>query len=311
MSDEAPLPDALAQFLEHIAKERDLSPHTVTAYRRDLSEFATFVAQQMGGEAWTWETVDRLVMRGYLGHLARRGLSTRSAARALSAVRSFYRWMHREELIDVNPARTVGTPKLAKHLPGYLDRTQVETLLSAVSTRAQSGRHVDRRIHAVLELFYSSGLRLAELAGIDRSDLDLLSGQVKVRGKGRKQRIVPVGAEARLALRNYESAREELISRIGPKADRRALFLNDRGQRLSTRSIQNNVVRWLGEVDEGQGLSTHALRHTFATHLLDAGADLRAVQELLGHASVRTTQIYTHTSVERLKAVHRQAHPKG
>ncbi len=311
MTAAAPLPDALAQFLEHIAKERDLSPHTVTAYRRDLTEFATFVGQQMGGEAWDWAAVDRLVMRGYLGQLTRRGLSTRSASRALSAVRSFYRWMHREELIETNPARAVGTPKVARHLPGYLDRAQVEGLLTAAATRAQSGRHVERRTHAVLELFYSSGLRLAELAGIDRSDLDLLSGQVKVRGKGRKQRIVPVGSQARLALRNYESVRDALIHRIGPKADRRALFLNDRGQRVSVRTIQSSVVRWLAEVDEGQGLSTHSLRHTFATHLLDAGADLRAVQELLGHASVRTTQIYTHTSVERLKAVHRQAHPKG
>ncbi len=311
MTDAAPPPDALAQFLEHLAKERALSPHTVSAYGRDLREFATFVGQQMGGEAWDWATVDRLVMRGYLGHLTRRGLSTRSTARALSAVRSFYRWMYREELIDRNPTRTVGTPKLSKHLPGYLDRTQVEIMLTAAATRAESGDHRDRRTHALLELFYSCGLRLSELGGIDRSDLDLLGGQVKVRGKGRKQRIVPVGRAARLALRNYESVRDVLIGRIGAKADRRALFLNDRGQRLSVRSIQTSVVRCLAEVDEGQGLSTHALRHTFATHLLDAGADLRAVQELLGHASVRTTQIYTHTSVERLKAVHRQAHPKG
>jgi integrase/recombinase XerC len=219
--------------------------------------------------------------------------------------------MHREELIDTNPTRAVGTPKTVKHLPGYLDRTQVETLLTAAATRAQEGRHADRRTHAILELFYSSGLRLSELAGIDRADLDLFSGQVKVRGKGRKERIVPVGRQAQLAIRNYEPVRDELIGRLGAAADRRAVFLSDRGKRLSVRTIQSSVVRWLREVDEGQGLSTHSLRHTFATHLLDAGADLRAVQELLGHASVSTTQIYTHTSVERLKQVHRQAHPRA
>ena len=311
MSDDAPLPTELASFLEHLAKERDLSPHTITAYRRDLTTFATFVGAQMGTAEWRWDAIDRLVMRGFLGHLSRSGLSKRSSARALSAVRSFYKWRHREELVETNPARTVSAPKIDKHLPGYLDRAQVETLLTASATRAQGGRYTDIRTHAVLELFYSCGLRLSELAGIDRADLDLLTGQVKVRGKGRKERIVPVGKAAQLALRSYESARDELIRRLGPKADRRAVFLSERGKRLDVRSIQTGVVRWLQQVDEGQGLSTHALRHTFATHLLDAGADLRAVQELLGHASVSTTQIYTHTSVERLKAVHRQAHPRA
>jgi integrase/recombinase XerC len=311
MSDDAPLPVALEAYLEHLVKERDLSPHTVTAYRRDLTVFARFVGEQMGTAEWRWDAVDRLVMRGFLGHLSRSGLAKRSAARALSAVRSFYKWMHREDLVETNPARTVGAPKIDKHLPGYLDRAQVDTLLTASATRAQEGRYTDVRTHAVLELFYSCGLRLSELAGIDRSDLDLLTGQVKVRGKGRKERIVPVGKPAQLALRNYELARDQLIARLGPKADRRAVFLSDRGKRLQVRSIQNDVVRWLHQVDEGQGLSTHSLRHTFATHLLDAGADLRAVQELLGHASVSTTQIYTHTSVERLKAVHRKAHPRA
>ncbi len=311
MTAEAPLPAELEQYLEHLARERDLSPHTVTAYRRDLTAFARFAGEQMGAEAWRWDGVDRLVMRGFLGHLARSGLSKRSSARALSAVRSFYKWMHREELVDTNPARTVGAPKFDRHLPGYLDRAQVETLLAASGTRAQGGRYTDVRTHAVLELFYSSGLRLSELAGIDRANLDLLSGQVKVRGKGRKERIVPVGAQAQLALRNYEVARDALIRRLGPGADRRAVFLSDRGKRLDARSIQKGVVRWLKSVDEGQGLTTHSLRHTFATHLLDAGAGLRAVQELLGHASVSTTQIYTHTSVERLKQVHRKAHPRA
>jgi integrase/recombinase XerC len=307
----APLPTEVAEFLEHLEKARDVSPHTLTAYHRDLTAFSAYLGRELGGAAWDWAAVDRLLLRGFLGELSRQGLSARSAARALSAVRSFYRWLHREDRVAVNPARAVGSPKLSRRLPGYLDRSQIETILTAAATRAQEGRHADRRTHAILELFYSSGLRLSELAGIDRRDLDLLSGQVKVRGKGRKERIVPVGKAALLALRDYEAVRDPLLAKLGAGADRTAFFISDRGKRLSPRTVQSSVTRWLAQVDEGQGLSTHSLRHTFATHLLDAGADLRAVQELLGHASVSTTQIYTHTSVERLKQVHRQAHPRA
>jgi integrase/recombinase XerC len=301
----------IQQYLEHLSKGRDLSPHTVTAYKRDLACFSEFLGTHFGAAEWDWERVDRLAMRSFLAHLTRRGLGKRSIARALSSVRSFYKWMHREELVTVNPARSVGSPKFDKHLPAYLDRTEIETILNAAQTRAMDGTHADVRAHAMLELFYSCGLRLSELAGISRPDLDLLAGQAKVRGKGRKERIVPIGSAAQLALRNYEARRDILARRLGAKTDRQAFFLSDRGKRLDVRSIQRAVVRWLEQIDEGRGLSTHSLRHTFATHLLDAGADLRAVQELLGHASVSTTQIYTHTSVERLKQVHRKAHPRG
>jgi integrase/recombinase XerC len=154
-------------------------------------------------------------------------------------------------------------------------------------------------------------MRLSELRAINRTDLDLVSQQVKVRGKGRKERIVPIGDHAALALRNYESKRDELVRAIGATADRNAVFLNARGRRLSTRSVQTAVTTFLKQIDENAGLSVHSLRHTFATHLLDAGADLRAVQELLGHSSISTTQIYTHTSVERLKQVYQKAHPRA
>jgi len=258
-----------------------------------------------------WEKVDRLTMRAWLAHLAKRGLSRRSSARALSAVRSFYRFLHRADRVETNPARAVGAPKFERHLPGFLDRQQVETMLTAASTRAQGGRFTDVRDHAILELFYSAGLRRSELRGINCSDLDLLGGLVKVRGKGRKERIVPVGTLAQRALREYERARDQVIAQVGAKADRTAFFLSKRGARMSPKTLHNAVVARLSEVDEGAGLSAHSLRHTFATHLLDRGADLRAVQELLGHASISTTQIYTHTSVERLKAVHRAAHPRA
>ncbi|GAC1650568.1 MAG: tyrosine recombinase XerC [Gemmatimonadaceae bacterium] len=288
-----------------------MSPHTRTAYRRDLTEFAGFLARYYGVKGWSWGGVDRLAMRGFLGHLSRRGLSKRSMARALSAVRTFYRWMHRNELVEANPARAVGTPKLERYLPTYLDRSQVGPLFELAETRSRGGRFEDIRNRAILELFYSTGMRLAELVGISRGDLDLVSQQVKVKGKGRKERIVPIGDQAQLALRNYEAKRDELLRSVGSRGDRTAFFLTRAGRRLAARSVQNAVHSLLDLVDDSASLTTHSLRHSFATHLLDAGADLRAVQELLGHASISTTQIYTHTSVARLKEVYAKAHPRA
>jgi integrase/recombinase XerC len=213
--------------------------------------------------------------------------------------------------VESNPARAVHSPKLERYLPAYLDRAQASQLFASAEVRAWEGRFTDVRNLAILELFYSTGMRLAELQGIDDRDLDLVSQQVKVRGKGRKERILPVGDHAQRALRNYESKRDELARTLGSATDRHAFFLNERGRRLGRRMIQTIVTRFLRKIDEEAGLSTHSLRHTFATHLLDAGADLRAVQELLGHASISTTQIYTHTSVAHLKEVYRKAHPRA
>jgi integrase/recombinase XerC len=303
--------DRVAEFLEHMQKERDVSPNTLKAYARDLAEFTAYLGNFYGTDGWSWQGVDRLAIRGYLAHLVRRGISKRSAGRSLSAVRSFYKYLHRNEIVEANPARAVGAPKFEKYLPSYLDTTQMGTLFSAAETRSQGGKFTDVRNLAMLELFYSAGLRLSELRGINRDSLDLLANQVKVRGKGHKERIVPLGDRATLALRNYESKRDELLRVIGPKADRTAFFLSAHGRRISARALQDAMTSLLDLVAEGAGLSTHSLRHTFATHLLDAGADLRAVQELLGHASVQTTQIYTHTSVERLKEAYKAAHPRA
>ena len=303
--------ERIDEFLTHLEKERDVSPNTVIAYRHDLTGFADFLRAHLGAETIAWEQVDRLTMRSWLAHLHRRGLAKRSSARALSAVRSFFRFLHRADVVETNPARAVGSPKLDRHLPGHLDVTQVTTMLTASATRAQGGRFTDVRDRAILELFYSAGLRLGELQGIDVSDLDLVAGLVKVRGKGRKERIVPVGGPAQVALREYERARDVLVSDVGTAAERRALILSRRGRRISRRALHDAVVARLREVDEGAGLSAHSLRHSFATHLLNGGADLRAVQELLGHSSISTTQIYTHTSVERLKQVHRSSHPRA
>lgn len=301
----------LEEFLEHLEKERNVSPHTLKAYKRDLDELLSFLGQYYGEREWTWQGVDRLALRGFLSHLNRRKLSKRSISRALSAVRSFYAFMNRNEMVDANPARGVSSPKLEKYLPGYLDRAQIDLLFQSAALHAQDGKFTDVRNSAILELFYSTGMRLSELRGINRSDIDLLSQQVKVRGKGRKERIIPVGDHASLALRNYESKRDDLIRNMVKGADRTAFFLSSRGKRISLTAIQSAVTGFLDRIDEDAGLSTHSLRHTFATHLLDAGADLRAVQELLGHASISTTQIYTHTSVERLKEVYRKAHPRA
>lgn len=305
-----PLPE-VADYLEHLAKERDVSPNTVLAYDRDLAAFVAFLGAYHGGGAWSWETVDRLTMRGFLGYLTKRGLSKRSISRTLSAIRSFYRYLHQNELVESNPARAVGAPRLEKHLPGYLDRAQIDLLFAAAETRAQEGGFVAWRNLAILELFYSTGMRLSELQGLRRADLDMLSQQVKVRGKGRKERIIPVGDHAIRALREYEYKRDQLIQSIGRGADRTAVFITAAGKRVGVRAIQKAVAAFLSDIDEHAGLSVHSLRHTFATHMLDAGADLRAVQELLGHASISTTQIYTHTSVDRLRQVYRTAHPRA
>ena len=301
----------VADFLLHLQKERDVSPNTVKAYARDLGEFTHYLSTYYGGNEWTWQGIDRLTIRGFLGHLAKRGLSKRSSARALSAVRSLFKHLHRNEVVEGNPAKAVGSPKLEKYLPAYLDRAQVGQLFERAEMRAREGHLRDVRNLAIVELFYSTGMRVSELRGLSRSDLDLVTQQVKVRGKGRKERIIPLGDHAQLALRNYEAKRDELLRHLGPKADRIAFWISERGTRLTVRAIQMVVSRFLSDIDEDAGLSTHSLRHTFATHLLDAGADLRAVQELLGHVSISTTQIYTHTSVERLKQVYQKAHPRA
>ncbi|MGH7594028.1 MAG: tyrosine recombinase XerC [Gemmatimonadales bacterium] len=295
-------------FLMHIDKARDRSPNTITAYRRDLDAFCDFLDRRHGGPDWDFAGVDRLALRGFLGEMDRRGLSRRSAARALSALRSFYRWIHAQYDVDIPAIRSARTPRLEKRLPGYLLRDQIDRLFIHAETLAQSGELGAVRDLAMLELFYSSGLRLSELRMLDLHQLDLVSDQVKVLGKGRKERIVPVGTRASLALRRYLLVRLPVQQLAG--ADRHAVFVGRRGRRLSPVTIQRHMHR-LYDAIGADGMHTHSMRHSFATHLLDAGADLRAVQELLGHASLATTQIYTHTSVERLKVVYHSAHPRA
>ena len=300
----------IAEFVAFLAKERNDSPHTVKAYARDVADFAAFCGRYYGG-AWSWAGVDRLAVRGWLAALDERGLARRSAARALSALRAFYRFLELTGRAGSNPARAARTPRLGRSLPTHLSRAEMDELLGEAIRRAEAGGFREARDLAILELFYSTGMRLAELAGLNDADLDLVADQVKVRGKGRKERLLPVGRLAGAAVRAYVERREALIAERRGTADPRAVFVSARGRRLSPRGVQLAVRSLLATLARGRELRVHSLRHSFATHLLDAGADLRAVQELLGHASLATTQVYTHTSVERLKQVYQRAHPRA
>ncbi len=293
-------------FLRHLADERQLSPHTVTAYRRDLADLEEFLTGYYGTPDWEWLHVDRLTLRSFLGWGRRKGLARRTLARKLSAVRSFFRFLHRDGILDRNPTRAMRAPRKEHRLPAHIRARGVEALFELAEARAQENSLKGARTLVALELLYGSGLRLGELHGLNLETLDLVGDQVKVKGKGQKDRIVPLTRAAVTAIRRYLPRREE----TGAEPDRGPVLVNQSGGRLSRRSIQRMVQELLESCGEDGQVSVHSLRHSFATHLLDAGADLMAVKELLGHASLSTTQIYTHTSKERLKKVYRDAHPR-
>ncbi len=297
----------VADFLAFAEKERQYSPNTVKAYARDLERFSAFCDSHYGG-SWSWDTVDRTGVRGFLGELQRSGLAKRSTARALSSVRSFYRYLQLNGRVEGNIAKAARVPRIEKRLPVHLGREQMDDLFALAEARASDNGFLALRDLAMLELFYATGMRLSELGGLDLDRVDLLGDQVKVIGKGRKERIVPLGSKASRALRRYLPVRDKVIEEQGVRQP--AVFVSGRGRRLTARTVQRRMLALFAAVGETEA-HVHSLRHTFATHLLDAGADLRAVQELLGHASLSTTQIYTHTSVERLKKVYREAHPRA
>ncbi len=291
----------IAQFLTHLSRERRLSDHTCTAYATDLDQFAAFLH---ACDVTRAQQIDRNAVRGFLGFLHNRGFGRRSVARKLAAVRTFLSYLCNLGDLEQNPALNVRPPKQDKILPVYMDVEEVARSMSMPSPNTALGL----RDRAILELFYSAGIRLRELAGLKLDALDLTGKLVRVVGKGNKERLIPFGEPARAALGAYLARRGELISQ--QTTDRQHLFLARSGRPLSPSGIQGRVTRYLGKAT-GRSLSPHALRHAFATHLLDAGADLNAVKELLGHASLSTTQVYTHVSVERLKKAYRQAHPRA
>ncbi|HEX2057185.1 MAG TPA: tyrosine recombinase XerC [Actinomycetota bacterium] len=299
-----PIAHATELFLRACRAERDLSPHTLAAYRRDLGQFAEWAAR---GGVTALEELDRPLLRRFVAFLGARGLARRSIRRKVSALRSLLAWAVTNELIEASPAEDLALPKLDRPLPKALKQSDAAALCDLPPDDDPRGQ----RDRAALELLYGSGLRVSELCGLDVDDVDLAERRVRVTGKGRKQRRVPISEPARAAIRTYvRDGRPTLVRPDAPAGARHALFLNTRGGRLGPRSVRSMLARYLSAKGAAP-VGPHALRHSFATHLLDGGADLRAVQELLGHESLATTQIYTHVSTERLKAVYEQSHPRA
>ncbi|MEO0137565.1 MAG: site-specific tyrosine recombinase/integron integrase [candidate division WOR-3 bacterium] len=281
----------LVDFIDYLRKERNYSEHTLRNYRIDITQFLNYL-QEKGIEKF-----DRNEIVQYLTFLLKYGFDTRTAARRLSAIRTFFKTLKKLNLIANNPLVGIKTPKIKKHLPGFLTYEQIKR-----------GLEIDNpRDKAILEVLYSCGLRAQELVGLNLEDVDFNREEVKIRGKGKKERIVPLGRMAKQSILRYLPMRSEQKKPNSPPA----LFLNHRGGRLTTRSLQRIVNKHLKRLADASGTNPHILRHSFATHLLENGADLRAVQELLGHASLSTVQIYTHLTTEHLKKIYRLKHPRA
>jgi integrase/recombinase XerC len=313
---------ALAEFLEHLRLNENASQHTVRAYESDLSQFLVFLAGKLGCRRADLAPADfdHIHVREFLGELHRRGNSRSSAARKLAAIRTFGRYLRREGILDRDPAALVGTPKRELRLPPHLGEGEMTRLLEMPDASHPLGR----RDRAILELFYASGLRLSELVGLDLEDVNLNGRMVRVLGKGGKERIVPFNKSAESAIRAWlkdgwgqtpvvglRTGRGQIPGGRPPTRGRTPLFLNYQGGRLSTRSVDRLVRKYVAACSTRFGISPHALRHSFATHLLERGADLRVIQELLGHARLSTTQRYTHVNAAQLMETYRKAHPKA
>jgi integrase/recombinase XerC len=311
--------DQLESFLEHLRLNENASANTVRAYESDLGQFMAFLAAHLGRRRSELSSsdFDHVHIRAFLGDLHKRGNSRSSAARKLAAIRTFGRYLRREGEIDGDPAALVGTPKREQRLPAHLGEAEMSTLLDMPDASTPLGR----RDKAILELFYASGLRLSELVGLGLEDVNLSSRVVRVMGKGRKERIVPFNRSTESALRLWLRDREEIciavrgsrfaVRKTPSKRTSEPMFLNYAGGRLSTRSVDRLVRKYVALCSTRFGISPHALRHSFATHLLEHGADLRSIQELLGHARLSTTQRYTHVNSAQLIEAYRKAHPKA
>jgi tyrosine recombinase XerC len=282
----------IEKFIRYLEIEKNYSRHTILNYQIDLGDFRKFL-----GEA-AIENVDYLALRKYLAILKEKSLGTRTVARHLSTLRSFFKFLIREGYLKTNPILSLSSPKLEKHLPSFLTEEEVLRLIEASLPKNEAGL----RDRAILETFYSSGIRISELVGLSLEDMDFIGGIIKVKGKGKKERIVPIGDHAISAVRGYLDKR---------KKQSEAVFLNKRGKRITDRGVRGIVAKYLRAAGIRQGVSAHSLRHSFATHLLNRGADLRTVQELLGHANLATTQIYTHLTTDKLKSVYDKAHPRA
>ena len=292
----------LNKFITYLIAEKNASPYTIKNYRNEIGQFLGFMKEQ-GIDSW--DGVDRYILRRYLAWLQAQGYVKASITRRISELRSFCRYLMREGILDKNPIRAISAPKVPKRLPNYLDLHEVEALLAAPDAMAPQGQ----RDRAIIEVLYASGLRVSELVSLNLRNVDVRHGQLRVWGKGAKERVALLGEPACRALRRYiREGRQELIKE---NMETNALFLNRLGSRLSTRSVNNILDKYAKLAGLERRVTPHLMRHTFATHLLDGGADLRTVQELLGHADLSSTQIYTHVSQARAKEVYRKAHPRA
>ncbi|QVL46982.1 MAG: tyrosine recombinase XerC [Thiocapsa sp.] len=291
--------DLIESFLGHLAHERRLSEQTLIAYRRDLERLNAWLSET---ESLAIEKLDEQAVRQYLAWRHRRGASGKTLQRELSSLRSLYRWLLREGLAGSNPAVGVRAPKSPRRLPGTLDADQLCSLLD----HPADDDLLTIRDQAMIELFYSSGLRLAELVSVNLGDIDMAEGELGVLGKGSKTRRVPVGIKAREAVQRWMRVRANLAAAGEP-----ALFVSSRGTRINPRTVEVRIARWARVQGATRDLHPHLLRHSFATHVLESSGDLRAVQELLGHADIGTTQIYTHLDFQHLAQVYDQAHPRA
>ena len=303
---------AIEDFRNHLATERNLSPHTLRSYLADLRQFRRYLEEsglmpQAATEREQLEAIDHVAVRSFLSSLYRSKVRKVTIVRKVAALRTFFNYLLREGRVRVNPAEMVQAPKAEKYLPAFLPVEEMFSLLNVKFSEDAEGL----RDRAMLELFYSSGMRVSELTGLNLGDIDFGRSLVKVRGKGKKERIVPVGGEALRSLQGYLAARNELLQKQQAGESDPPLFLSRNGRRISQRSVARIVDRYVLRSGISKKVSPHTLRHSFATHLLDAGADLRAIQELLGHENLSTTQKYTSVSVAKLMEIYDQAHPKA
>lgn len=306
------LKNAINGFIKYLETERNVSVHTARNYRSDLAQFEEFLQSKRGGEA-PLASIHSMDVRDFLCFLLERNLAKSSASRKLAALRSFFKFLCREQMIAANPAAQVSTPKIPKSLPRIMTEEETNGLLDRMAAESEAGGFALLRDRAIFEWLYSSGLRVSELASLELASIRLSEGVVRVRGKGGKERIVPFGSKARNALVNYLPAREKtlMLTRNRRPMAGAALFVNARGGRLTVRSIHRIVLKYARMFGASVRVSPHSLRHAFASHLLAEGADLRAIQEMLGHSSLSTTQKYTQVSIRQLMDVYDKAHPKA
>ena len=298
----------IEQFIEHLRYERNVSAHTLRNYSSDLEQFIQFLTADKKRETPNVSEIDHLTIREWLASLHAAQKRKSSIARKLAALRTFFQFLVREGMLELNPAKLVSTPRLEKKLPKHLSIEEAIRFIETPDLETDLGK----RDRAMLELMYATGVRVAELTTLNIADLDFRNQLARVTGKRRKQRIVPFGDPASEAIRNYLDVRDKfLFNAPVTKRDEEALFLNYQGTRITTRSVGRMVEKYIRICAGMHNISPHALRHSFATHLLDSGADLRDIQELLGHARLSTTQVYTHVSMEKLIEVYDKAHPKA